>query len=188
MNQMYNKTENKVMKVPKVINANGANRYTSKMSIEKLNSLGWYEVEKGIKPDAKFYTNKEQAELIDNIYVIEYKAIEKSVEDLQNTLKSKISNKYKKEMIRPLVDTGLGYFIDGGRDDLESFKIGKKRGFTFIKDANGINHNADTNTYDTCIKTIEDKGIELMQSKWADEASVDDLTIFDELVDAITQI
>ena len=96
------------------------------MSEVELVDAGYLPIKYGPIPNRRYYTTTEVKEVIGNAYTITYTPVEKSVEDVQKLLLKDISGSFKAFGKRPVVDTGLGFYVDGGLDDLQRFEIGKE--------------------------------------------------------------
>ena len=105
-------------------------------------------------------------------YVInEYVMVDKAIADTDMTaiLNEKLvalKQSFEEASKRPRVDTGLGFFVDGGYSDLTNFQIGKELGLLVIKDADNIEHSIAIEDYDTILSAIKTKGLSLIQSNW----------------------
>lgn len=156
--------------------------YTNRVSEEELNKYGYFYVQYLNAHDRRFYLSEENKGIVDGKYLVWYTKIERPLAEVKDQLKAKVKEIFISESKRPRVDTGLGYSIDGSREDLENFNIGKKRGFPFIKDVDGMDHPATTAEYDAAITAIEDYGMFLLQKKWNSEADIENLKTIDECI------
>ena len=96
----------------------------------------------------------------------------KTLDQLKADKIQALSDSFNAKSIRPRVDTGLGYFVDGSYTDLENFKIGQEFALPTIKDADGNSHPASASDYDQVILAIKQHGISLYQWKWAKEQEI----------------
>ena len=161
-----------------------------------------------IQPDARYYTYSSNSKTLtetEGEVIATYEAIPKLLDDrlevnedgtpmvdeegnqvitkgLKSALKEKVSTKYKAMMVRPEVDTGLGFSVDGSYQDLKNFETGKEYGILQVKDVYGVFHDINLEDYDTIIKAIKDKGIELFTAKWNKELEVDAISSIEELI------
>lgn len=104
------------------------------------------------------------------------------LEEYKKIKKATIKAEFEQEAERPIVYiTSLNAYVDGGRTDLANYEIGKKHNIDFIKDTNGNNHPATTETYDEVITSIEHYGLYLYQKKWELEALIDNCLSIDEV-------
>jgi hypothetical protein len=85
---------------------------------------------------------------------------------LLNVKLAELKVNFEEASKRPRVDTGLGFFVDGGYSDLTNFQIGKELGLLVIKDADNIEHSIAIEDYDTILSAIKTKGLSLIQSNW----------------------
>jgi hypothetical protein len=98
--------------------------------------------------------------------------------------KNELKSLFKIKMERPRVDTGLGFFVDGGYNDLENYKIAKELGTEILKDAdNKIHQIKKQNVWDKVIKAIQENGFKLMKKKWDLENEISDLKTIKEVND-----
>ncbi len=179
----YNTAEDKIVTVPSTIKVGGITKLTNRMSEEELIGAGYLPVKYGSLPDRRYYTTTEVKEVIDDVYTITYTPVEKSVADVQKLLLKDISDSFKSFGKRPVVDTGLGFNVDGGLDDLQRFEIGKELGITVMMDKDGISHDVSADDYDAVILAIKTYGLTLYQTKWTREVAV---KAFDNLADCMT--
>ncbi len=101
----------------------------------------------------------------------DYVMVAKTFEDTDTTaaLNEKLSTlKRNFEIVskRPKVDTGLGFFVDGGPADLQNFKLGQTLGLLSMIDSSGDTQVITIEDYDTVITAIQVANLELMQTKW----------------------
>jgi len=105
-----------------------------------------------------------------------------SLEEIKNQYIEISSSKAKLILDgRPIVDTGLGFSVDGGYRDLQNFEAGKALGFNTIKDSDGVKHTISSEDWDTIINAIRTKGIEIYQEKWAYEDAVNAANTVEEI-------
>jgi hypothetical protein len=78
-----------------------------------------------------------------------------------------VSHYYNTAIARPEVDTGLGFSVDGGAEDLANFKIGKSQELLKIVDSSNITQTLSSiDDYDTITSAIQAKKISLLEIKW----------------------
>lgn len=81
--------------------------------------------------------------------------------------KQLIKNHYDAKSKRPIVESGLGFNVDGGALDLSSFKSGKAQGQLKVKDADNTYQTLDSvDDYDLIISAIEAEQLRLINKKW----------------------
>ena len=107
--------------------------------------------------------------------------VPRAVSEVKALLITKARNLIKKEMLRPKVDTGLGFSVDGGYQDLQNFKIGQDLNAPLVKDADGNFHEATPEMYNVIIGAIKTNGLALFSKKWSVEKDIEELTTFEEL-------
>ncbi|MEW5832135.1 MAG: hypothetical protein AB1763_04795 [Campylobacterota bacterium] len=91
----------------------------------------------------------------------------KTLDQLKDDKLQELRDAFNSKSLRPRVDTGLGYYVDGSYADLRNFEIGQEFGLQFIKDADGADHPATAGDYDLVIAAIKQHGLDLYQWKWA---------------------
>ena len=90
----------------------------------------------------------------------------------KNTKLSEVKTKFEEASKRPTVPVTLSdgitvITVDGGRTDLDNFRIGKNQALTSVVDVDGISHTIDPLVdYDLIISEIEATGMLLYQTKW----------------------
>lgn len=147
----------------------------------ELNAVGIYEIVDGTFDAFEFKKTGSQLELIDG------KAIETiltepiSVNELKTREKANISMNYGQVMMsRPRVDSGLGFFVDGGRTDLDNFSQKAQRmsdtDTTQVKDADNAIHDGITKAQMQQIAdAIFANGEALLREKWQKQLAVDSI-------------
>lgn len=134
-----------------------------------LNQKGLFKVQyNNLKVNELFYKiTLSEGELIDNKYIIDCITTELDLDTIKDNLLDLLSTEFEKRAERPIVETSLGFTVQGGYTDLRNFEMGKKYGLPVIKDVDNINHTIDPATdYDIIISAIEMNGINLMSVKW----------------------
>jgi len=98
---------------------------------------------------------------------------------LLNKKLSTLKSNFEAATKRPSVNTTLGFNVDGGREDLENFQIGKDLGLLKVVDVDGVSHDIVLDDYDVIINAIKTTGLAFMQSKWDLKAELNgiDLTV-----------
>lgn len=98
----------------------------------------------------------------------------KAIEECSNVAKALLSG-------RPAVDTGLGFSVDGGRDDLQNFEGGKVLGLTTIRDVDNATHTITVGDWDTIITAVRTHALQIYQAKWDYEAAVNAATSIEDV-------
>ncbi len=178
--KLYNKNTDKIGNI-KVIQDNGT-FYVNRLSDKQLNELGYFKVIYESKPSRRYYNFTENKELVGNVFTISYTATDKPLKSVKKLMLKDLKESFLSYALRPKVDTGLGFIVDGGRDDIKNFEIGKKYGLEAIKDADGNRHPVTDSDYDTVITAIEQKGMSLYATKWQKEAEINEMGTIDEIV------
>ena len=181
--KLYNQNEDKIETLPRqLVIANGSTVLVSSLTDTELNNEGYYRVEYGSQPNRRYYTSVENKALVDNVYKITYEAVDRPLADVKALLKVSIKERFLEKQIKPIVDTGLGFSVDGGYDKVKDFEIGKKYSFPSVKASDDTFYPVSATDYDTIISAIELYGIQLFQLKWAKEEEVNALATIDECI------
>ena len=147
-----------------------------------LNSLGIFTA--SVTPptaDRRYYDIEEVVDY--TTATVRYTETPKAVGDVQARMLRDLSTVFAaKKSERPVVDTGLGFSVDGGREDIDNMEIGQKHGLPQVRGADDLWYAVSTADYDTIISAIELNGIKLFQTKWSKEATVSAFTTLDECI------
>lgn len=170
--RLYNGTE--IINTQTIQN-NGALVYVDKLSDAELLNIGYYRVAYLSKPDARYYSYTEVAELIDGIYTISYTPIEKPLDSVKAAMKDDLKVTFIKLGLKPIVDTGLGFSVDGGRANLQDFESGLAMGVLSVRGSDNLMHEVTVEQMQGIINTIRANGLSLYQTKWEKEAQIDAL-------------
>jgi len=120
--------------------------------------------------------------LINGTYIVHnQELITTYIESLKPIKKQEIKQAFEADTLAPIVDTGLGFSVNGAYKNKTDFETGKKYAFPQVRASDNTMHNVTTADYDTIISAIELNGIGLYQKKWALEAQVDLATTIEEL-------
>lgn len=93
---------------------------------------------------------------------------------------AELKDVFTEKAARPRVAT-LGFFVDGGYNDLANFQIGKDLSLLTIMDADGVEQTILLEDYDTLLLDIKVKGLQIIQANWVHKAAVAALTTVEEL-------
>lgn len=104
-----------------------------------------------------------------------------TLEQLKENKKSDIKQAFVKDSEKPIVDTGLGFSVDGGYQNKQDFEVAKKYAFPMCKASDNTFHPVTASDYDTIIFAIEMNGIALYQRKWELEGLIESATTIEEL-------
>lgn len=107
-----------------------------------------------------------------------------------------VKKKYKKLLAStPRVDTGLGFFVDGGRENKDDFKskweLMATNDVTTVRDAdNNFHANVTKAQMKTIWKKIVLNGEAVLQEKWQKETAIDSVVIDSSTTEeeALTQL
>jgi hypothetical protein len=152
------------------------------MTEAELIAEGFYPISYDSKPNRRYYTATESRILVGDVYTISYTSADRNIVEVQSSMLKDLKEAYVSYSARPRVDSTLGFFVDGGRDDLQNFEMGKKYGILTIKDADNVEQTIVAADNDTILITIESQAIALMQTKWAKQAVINAFTTVPECV------
>lgn len=145
-----------------------------------LNTLGIYKaIVVNSTADKRYYNISESIDY--NTATISYVATEKSPEEVKVRMVKSIKDTFMTNQKDPVVDTGLGFSVDGSYESVKNFEIGKKYTLPSVKASDNTFHNVTDADYDTIISAIEVFGVTLFQIKWTKESEVQAMTTLDEL-------
>jgi len=91
---------------------------------------------------------------------------------------------YTKEQLnieRPRVDTGLGFEVDGGKEDLLFFENGQKLKLTELRDADNQMQTINLEDWDTILDAIRTRAFNILKFKWETEELIKNATTIEEL-------
>lgn len=158
--------------------------YPDKISESELNSYGYYMivVEDDIKTE--YQNSTEVTGLILNKWTTYYTYTDKIIDDIKLDIYTEMKASFDAISSRPNVDVyldgSLAFVVNGGRDDVTNFEVGKKYALPQVKDINGVFHYIVLADYDTIIDAIQLYGISLYQKKWVKEESILSFTTIQE--------
>jgi hypothetical protein len=121
-------------------------------------------------------------EVRDGVVYMNYKVVSNH-DDAKAKKKMKLKGLFSAKVSRPVIDTSLGFSVDGSKDDLANFEIAKSLNLDFVKDADGKIHQIELSDWDVIITAIKQKGVSLFQEKWEIETQIDACTTTQELAD-----
>lgn len=179
--KVYNVNTDKIEN-RKVITNNKGTFYIDKLNENVLNSYGYYFITYSEIPNTNYFDYVEIKSIIDNKYVISYTSTPKPIEEIHDRMLKDLSEVYKEKKLRPIIDTSLGFSVDGGYDDLQNFMVGKEFELPEVKDAYGEKHSVALADYDTIITTIKQNGINLFITKGAKEQEIKALTTIEDCI------
>lgn len=106
--------------------------------------------------------------------------------EINKVVKLNLLKKKTKELqaSRHVVDTGLGFSVDGSYQDLQNLEAGKALGLTFVVDSNGIRQNILVTDWDTILTAIRTNGLLILENKWTKQVLINEANTLEEL-DAI---
>lgn len=169
--RLYNQNIDKIQEYKTISTIDGT-FYVDKVTEEQLNSYGYFKVEFQSQPNRRYYTHTEQNGIVNGKYVVGYNVVERPIGELQDVMLRDLKEAHDKYSIRPRVDTGLGYFVDGSRIDKENFEVGKELNLPKVKDADNNWHDVTSSDYDTILLAIKQNGVNLWYTKNTKEEEI----------------
>lgn len=171
--RLYDSTLNKIVDV-NTINHNGL-RYVSKMTNAELIECGYYRVAYEAKPDDRYYDAIEKTEILGDFYTTSYEAVEKELDSVKVRMKADVKAEFMKRSVSPIVDTGLGFSVGGGRANLQDFESGLAIGILMVRASDNTMHIVTIEQMQGIINDIRANGLSLYQTKWMKESQIDSL-------------
>lgn len=174
--KLYNKNIDSVQNI--LYFDNNGIKYVDKLTEVELNTFGYYFVE-GDQHYSRFSNSAPSGSLVFNKYIITYNQIDKPLEEVKQLMLMDLKDTFLMNSERPKVTVTLESTqvieVDGGREDIKNFEIGKKYSLPQVKATNGIFYDLTLTDYDTIINAIELNGITLYQTKWNKENEINNL-------------
>ena len=87
--------------------------------------------------------------------------------------KLKLKKLFMSKMVKPLVDTGLGFSVDGGRDNLQDFQGGLALNLLIVRDSTNVMRTVTEAEMAQIIQAIQANGATLYQRKWELESLIE---------------
>jgi len=157
-----------------------------------MNDRGWYLLNPSSEPNYDPITqNKPQLSYafdIDTLTVNKiYTIKEKTLNEVKDTKLTEVKTELLKKQTNPIVDTGLGYSVDGARENLDDFSRNleymKRNNIAddTVRDSdNNYQLNQTQDNFQTIIDAIFNNGKAILGWKWQTEETIKNSTI-DEL-------
>lgn len=121
------------------------------------NVYGYYKVgSTGNMQDDRYYINTEVNSVVGNKYTTRYTYVEKELEDVKELIKADMINAYDGYLLKPRVDTTLGYDVWGSLESVEELRMWKDYSYTEIVDADEQLQEVTGVSYSTIAIAIKD--------------------------------
>ena len=172
--RLYNSTTQKIEEL-KTITIDGVLAYVDKLSNVKLVVQGYYRVAYDAKPDSRYYNYSESGSIDGEFYTTHYTAIEKELDEVKARMKADVKGVFEAKGLKPVVDTRLGFSVDGGRGNLQDFESGLAMGVLTVRANDNTMHEVTVEQMQGIINAIRANGLSLYQTKWTKEAQIDAL-------------
>jgi hypothetical protein len=109
--------------------------------------------------------------------------LDRILPDLKESLKAKVKASFARKAKRPIVDTGLGYSVQGSYEDLADFQIGREVALPMIRAEDNEFYEVDDAGYAIILQAIKVNSLRLKQAKWSHLNAIDALTSVSEAVE-----
>ena len=172
--RLYNSTTQKIEEL-KTITVEGVLVYVSKLSNAELVAYGYYRVAYDAKPDERYYDYEQSGSIEDEFYTTHYTPIEKELDGVKARMKAELKGVFEAKGLKPVVDTGLGFSVDGGRANLQDFESGLAMGVLTVRASDNTMHEVTAEQMQGIINAIRASGLSLYQTKWTKESQIDAL-------------
>ena len=172
--RLYNSTTQKIEEL-KTITIDGVLAYVDKLSNAQLVEQGYYRVAYDAKPDSRYYNYSESGSIEGEFYTTHYTLIEKELDEVKTRMKAELKGVFEAKGLKPMVDTGLGFSVDGGRTNLQDFESGLVMGVLSVRGSDNLMHEVTLTQMQGIINAIRANGLSLYQTKWTKEAQIDAL-------------
>lgn len=104
-----------------------------------------------------------------------------TLEDQKSVKLGALSEMLREVSLRPAVDTGLGFSVDAGYQDLQSFTVGLELGVTSVRSTDNQSYVVTLEQLEQIVNTIKNNGLHLLQTKWALEDAIKQASTQQEL-------
>ena len=176
--RLYNSKTQKIEEL-KTITVDGVLLFVDKLSNAQLVELGYYRVAYDAKPDSRYYDFIENGSIDGEFYTTHYTPVAKELASVKARMKAELKGVFEAKGLKPVVDTGLGFSVDGGRANLQDFESGLAMGVLNVRASDNTMHEVTSEQMQSIINTIRANGLSLYQTKWAKEAQIDALADID---------
>ena len=153
--------------------------YVDKLSNAQLVELGYYRVAYDAKPDSRYYDFVESGSIDGEFYTTHYTPVAKELASVKARMKAELKGVFEAKGLKPVVDTGLGFSVDGGRTNLQDFESGLAMGVLNVRASDNTMHEVTSEQMQGIITAIRANGLSLYQTKWTKEAQIDALADID---------
>jgi len=168
-------SETKTVKEVKTFVKDGVLLYADKLTNVQLVESGYYRVAYNSKPDARYFTYTEEGVVEGEFYTTSYVPVPKPLDDVKVRMKVELKAEFEKRGMKPIVDTGLGFSVDGGRANLQDFESGLALGVLMVRASDNTMHEVTIEQMQGILTAIQANGLSLYQTKWSKEAEIDAL-------------
>lgn len=168
-------SETKTVKEVKTFVKDGMLLYANKLTNAQLVESGYYRVAYNSKPDARYFTYTEEGVVEGEFYTTSYVPVAKELSGVKARMKSDVKGVFEAKGLKPIVDTGLGFSVDGGRGNLQDFESGLAIGVLTVRASDNTMHEVTAEQMQGIINAIRASGLSLYQAKWTKESQIDAL-------------
>lgn len=169
--KLYNKNIDKIGKY-KTIKTSDGELYTNKLTDEQLASYGYFKLEYGSMPNTRYYTATPTRGVVGNKLVIGYTSTEKPLDTVKASMFKDLFERGEQKENEAIIDTGLGFKVEGNPRALKAFELGSKKGVTRVRDENFMPHDLTVPQVNQILSDIEDNILAIFNAK---EAKFDEI-------------
>ncbi len=183
--KLYNINTDRVEEVKlfnlKIAGNKSINMHTSRATGSQLKTAGLYRIQIKDKPDQRYYLSTPVNSVLSDRYVKDFTSRELPISTIQGRMKKKLKEyKEKKQNSRPVVDTSLGYSVDGGYRDLQNLNAARSLKLNFCLDVDGVSHFVFESDWDVIIRSVELNGLNIININRTKKEEINALSTLDE--------
>jgi hypothetical protein len=165
-----------------IINTVNGTLYVNKLTDEQLNSYGYYKVEYGSMPNRRYYITTQTRGVVGSKFVIGYTATERPLDEVKKAMFKDLFERGEQKENEAIVDTGLGFKVEGNNRALQAYTLGAKKGITRVRDENFMPHDVTVPEVNQILTDIEDNLVAIFNIK---EAKFDEIYGLPTVADCI---
>lgn len=133
----------------------------------------------GDKIDRRYYVTRDI--INETAKTLSLESIQRPINLIKNDIIKNIRNKAGSLLVKPLVLSSLGFYVQGSEKDILSLQMGKAAGILEIKDAYNNYHTITVEDYDTIINEILAYRGAIIKKRFDKEKEVNAMETFEEL-------
>ena len=163
--------------------------------IETLAVYGVHPVTPTQKPSGDVVTEGQPIK-VDGNYTQQWEARDYGPDDLalmKRDKKIELKSLFLEKSERPVIDTGMGFSVSAGYNDLIDFQVGAELGILGVRAYDNNTYPVTAEQMSGIITMIKQNGLLLKQAKWAKEDAIDAITpgegeTYGDAIDAVNSI